>query len=225
MKKEFIITEDGSHTLYLPELGEQYHSTHGAIQESTHVYIETGLLALCSSGVEEISIFEMGFGTGLNAILTFIECRKRNISVNYYAIEPFPLSLDEACQLNYIELLQMDDLKRIFEEMHSVPFGETVQISEGFCFTKEKTKLSDFKTDKEFDLIYFDAFAPSIQPELWTEEVFNMIFSITRKNGLLTTYSAKGSVRRALKSAGYNVERLPGPPGKREILRAKKCDF
>ena len=217
-----IITEDGSHSLYVPHLDENYHSTHGAIQESMHVYINSGLYA-CT--LQKVNILEIGFGTGLNAFLTLIESEKTNKQIHYYSLELYPLDIKDAKQLNYTKQLTKANGTEYFLAIHEATWGKKVRISPTFSLHKIKTDFStsnEIETNALFDVIYFDAFAPEKQPEMWTQQIFNKLFSLCNKNAIITTYCAKGVVRRMLQSAGFTVERLPGPPGKREILRGKK---
>ncbi|RKR12341.1 tRNA U34 5-methylaminomethyl-2-thiouridine-forming methyltransferase MnmC [Maribacter vaceletii] len=219
MKREIIITADGSKTIHIPDWNEQYHSKHGAIQEAYHVFIKNGLSLFSEN---EISILEIGFGTGLNALITSIESKKTNLKVNYTGIEAYPVSLEELNSLNYLEELNAENQKHIFNKMHSSEWGVTNQISDDFSLLKEQKNFLDIKNKEDFNLIYFDAFGARVQPELWTEEIFKIMYDSLKEDGYLVTYSAKGSVRRAMQSVGFVVERLPGPPGKREMLRAQK---
>lgn len=221
MNIKFEITEDGSHTLFVPELNEHYHSTHGAIQESMHVFIDAGLRHCVKS---EIKVLEIGFGTGLNAFLTLLEAERTGRKIDYTTLEFYPLSIIDAEKLNYVELTDSTK-KDVFRELHKVEWGKWSQLTLYFSLLKMKfdfSKPSDFDTENKFDVIFFDAFAPEKQPEMWVQEIFDKIYSISSENAILTTYCAKGSVRRMLQTAGFVVERLPGPPGKREILRARK---
>jgi tRNA U34 5-methylaminomethyl-2-thiouridine-forming methyltransferase MnmC len=221
MNIKFEITEDGSHTLFVPELDEHYHSTHGAIQESMHVFIDAGLRHCVKS---EIKVLEIGFGTGLNAFLTLLEAERTGRKIDYTTLEFYPLSIIDAEKLNYVELTDSTK-KDVFRELHKVEWGKWSQLTLYFSLLKMKfdfSKPSDFDTENKFDVIFFDAFAPEKQPEMWAQEIFDKIYSISSENAILTTYCAKGSVRRMLQTAGFVVERLPGPPGKREILRARK---
>lgn len=216
MQRKIIETEDGSSSLYIPELDEHYHSVHGAVQESMHVFIEAGLKHLSK---KSIKIFEMGYGTGLNYLLTYLNAGDKTIE--YYGIEAFPLEEQLVEQLNFTRQLNLDDdQERAFRSIHNSE--NAVCVSESFLLYKEKCKLSEFKTEALFDLIYFDAFAPDVQPDLWTEPIFQKMFDLLNTKGVLTTYCAKGVVRRTMQVVGFSVERIPGPPGKREMLRATK---
>lgn len=213
------VTGDGSSTLYSEKYGETYHSRHGAIQESMHVFIEMGLRAL-PPDKKEISILEMGLGTGLNALLTAVHQEDRII--NYVGIEAEPISEETANGLNYTEALA--ESETILNQIHALPWNESHTLQTDFQLFKFKGKLEEFEpgSEQKFDLIYFDAFAPGTQPELWTEAVFEKLFAYCNPGAMLTTYCAKGAVRRAMIAAGFEVERLPGPPGKREMLRATR---
>ncbi|MBK5194461.1 MAG: tRNA (5-methylaminomethyl-2-thiouridine)(34)-methyltransferase MnmD [Proteiniphilum sp.] len=215
-------TEDGSHTLYVPELDEHYHSTHGAIQESMHVYIDAGLRH-CNNA--EINLLEIGFGTGLNAFLTLLEAEKLQKKIHYTTLELYPVSVSNAAMLNFSDIID-PSRKESFEKLHTAVWEEWVQISPFFWLKKLNMDLRDLPVsppDEKFDLIFYDAFAPEKQPEMWREEIFNGLYTFSSGNAILTTYCAKGVVRRMLQAAGFSVERLSGPPGKREILRARKA--
>jgi len=216
MKSEIRTTGDGSQTLFVPELNEYYHSSFGALTESKHVFIEAGL-KIAMQAFDEIHLLEVGFGTGLNATLTLLGTTGRK--VNYTAIEAFPVENEIIEVLNYFEDRQC---KEFFNQLHKCSWNEKHEIHPGFILTKVKSKLEDLVlTRKQFNLVYFDAFGPEVQPELWTEEIFEKIARWMKIGGILTTYSAKGEVRRKLKNAGFKVERIPGPPGKRHMTRAK----
>lgn len=223
MLRQPVITKDGSHTVSVPEMNVTYHSLHGAIQESLHVFIEAGLKYWLSNfNHGDIHIFEMGFGTGLNALLTYIEAEKRNIPVHYTAVELFPLQPEEIKSLNYCEQLKRPDLVPVFERLHDSEWEKEINMSSFFKLQKVKTNLANFSSNQHFNVIYFDAFAPTAQPDLWTKEIFQKLNSMLYPGGLLTTYCSKGEVRRAMQAAGFIVEKIPGPPGKREMVRAKK---
>jgi len=219
MKREIVKTSDGSTTIHLPDWNENYHSTHGAIQESNHVFIDKGFSVISKS---EISILEIGFGTGLNCFLTLLEAAKRKISINYIGVEAYPVTTEEAEQLNYVSELNIDKNQPDFNQLHDVTWEERHQITERFFLQKRKQFFKDIEAVNQFDLVYFDAFGAEHQPELWTVEIFNIMFNAMKQNGVLVTYCAKGSVRRAMQEVGFTVERLDGPPGKREMLRAIK---
>jgi len=215
---EIIITGDGSHTIYVPELGEHYHSVHGAIQESEHIFIKCGLR---SCNADSLNILEAGFGTGLNAFLTAIEASIEKKRILYTAIEKYPLSEPVAGKLNYKEFFPAG-YSFLFDMIHSALWNRVETITDYFTLNKIECDLTEYETVERFDLIYFDAFGPDKQPEMWTDEIFRKISGMCSRDGILVTYSAKGSVRRSLKGAGFDVELLPGPPGKRHIIRAVK---
>ncbi len=210
-----IITADNSPTLYHPDLDEHYHSINGALQESMHVFINAGLKEITK---DKISILEIGFGTGLNALLSFTENLNIKKEVYYEAIEKFPLSKE------IIKTLQETSVFNsvISRQIHRAVWEKKVKISNHFTLKKIQTDLLDYQPTQTFDLIYFDAFAPEKQPELWTEEIFSKLYKTTNQNGILVTYSAKGIVKQALRNAGFFVKRLPGPKGKRHMVRAIK---
>ena len=212
-----MITEDGSTTLYNEKIGEYYHSTHGAIQESMHIFIKDGFYE-CKK--DEIHILEMGFGTGLNAFLTLLEAEKTNKKIYYYTVELYPISMEQAQSLNYAEILAPEK-KDILLKLHEAKWGENSKICSNFEIVKVQSDFCslDLK-DYKFDVVYYDAFSPEKQPELWSLEIFEKIFSHCNLGAILTTYCAKGYVRRNLQAAGFTVHRLPGPPGKREKLSA-----
>ena len=220
---EIILTEDGSHSLKVHGVNEHYHSTFGALAESRHVFIEAGLKQLLSRSSSEINILEIGFGTGLNALLTLVENINTCKIINYSSVEPFPLGEEIWGKLNYPDLLDNVMAGEWFKKMHRSEWNKVVEINPFFYLGKMRCSLQDYDAGgRKFDLIYFDAFGPDIQPELWTEEIFEKISDMTATGGILVTYSAKGIVRRALQSAGFDVERIPGPRGKREMIRGRK---
>lgn len=221
-KRKLLPTKDGSHTLLLPDLDITYHSRHGAVAESMHVFINAGLHYAWQKGFQNVRILEMGFGTGLNALLTLAETQKGFQNVYYTALELYPLTVKEAEALNYVELLPAHE--RDFKMLHECNWGEYVKITERFTLRKERSDLLQYESAQLFDVIYYDAFAPSAQPELWTESVFKKLYNLLQAAGILVTYCAKGDVRRALLAAGFSVAKLQGPPGKREMLRAEKVD-
>jgi tRNA U34 5-methylaminomethyl-2-thiouridine-forming methyltransferase MnmC len=216
MKREILITSDGSTTINLPELNEQYHSKNGSINESYHVFINSGLRQVKS---DVVSILEIGFGTGLNCFITYLEAEKE---IDYVGVEAYPVTSEEVEKMNFISVLNAEKDKASFEKIHNVAWEEKHQISNKFSLTKRKQFFEDIDDKNAFNLIYFDAFGARVQPQLWTVEIFRKMFDSLKENGILVTYSAKGSVRRAMQEVGFTVERLPGPPGKREMLRAIK---
>ncbi|NQY06348.1 MAG: tRNA (5-methylaminomethyl-2-thiouridine)(34)-methyltransferase MnmD [Flavobacteriaceae bacterium] len=221
MKREIIITGDGSTTIHLPDWNEQYHSKHGAIQEAYHVFIRKGLDLFQG----EVSILEIGFGTGLNAFITFLETIRRKLNIRYTGVEAYPVASEEVAKLNYVAELKAEDFQEYFDKIHRGNWDQELKVSDNFQLIKQEKFFKEIADSEAHDLIYFDAFGPRVQPELWTEEIFQMMFNSLNANGVLVTYSAKGSVRRAMESVGFSVERLEGPPGKREMLRATKGSF
>lgn len=212
------ITEDGSHTLYVREIDECYHSTHGSVQEAQLIFIDYGFRP-CQK--EEINILEIGFGTGLNAFLTLLEIEKSVKKVNYTGLELFPVDVDKAISLNYSE--KIDSEKRAeFEKLHLSDWNIWNEISPNFRIKKIDADFTNYIFEDKYDVIYFDAFSPEKQPEMWTEKMFRKLYLCSNEKAILTTYSCKGEVKRALKTAGFNIEKLPGPKGKREVLRAVK---
>lgn len=219
MKREIIQTQDGSTTIHLPEWNESYHSKHGAIQEAYHVFIKNGF-----SLFEEkpISILEIGFGTGLNCYITYLEAKKANQQINYVGIEAYPVAFDEAMQMNYVSSINENEMA-VFEQMHQCDWDETNQLSDNFTLIKRKQFFQDINDKNAFDLIYFDAFGFRVQPELWSEEIFASMFRALKPNGVLVTYACRTSIKNAMITAGFSVKKLPGAPGKREMLRANKA--
>lgn len=212
------VTEDGSHTLFSPRVGECYHSQHGAVQESRHVFIEAGWRQCAGA---ELRVLEVGFGTGLNAFLTLLQAEREQRTVLYTALERYPLLAGVAASLNYPALLG-EGTQADFLRLHTTEWGQPVRISPHFTLLKLQADFTAVTLPGSYDLIYFDAFSPEKQPEMWTQERFEQLYRHASPGAVLTTYCAKGSVRRALQAAGFAVERLPGPPGKREMLRATK---
>jgi tRNA U34 5-methylaminomethyl-2-thiouridine-forming methyltransferase MnmC len=222
MHTEIIITEDGSATLFVPELNEHYHSIHGAVQESSHVFIKAGLHQLKTMTPV---VLEIGFGTGLNALLTLMEEDKFE-RIDYYGIELNPVGWDKIECLSYASFLKLEKgQKNQFYQMHNSAWNVQFQLSSKFQLSKIKASVLDYTFYNKYDLVYFDAFAPQIQPELWEEKVFKKLFSVMKPGGILVTYCAKGEVRRIMQRCGFTVERLPGPPGKREILRSTRYRY
>lgn len=219
MEREIITTGDGSKTIHIKDWDEQYHSKHGAVQEAYHVFIKNGLDLYRD---QELRILEIGFGTGLNAFITLLEAEIRKLTVNYTGVEAYPVSEEEIRELDYVEKLNATAHSVEFGLMHSAPWNEEVWINNCFSLKKEKKFFDQIENTDDFDLIYFDAFGARVQPELWTVQIFDKMYRSLKQGGVLVTYSAKGSVRRAMQEVGFVVERLPGPPGKREMLRAYK---
>jgi tRNA U34 5-methylaminomethyl-2-thiouridine-forming methyltransferase MnmC len=220
MERKLIFTEDGSHSFFVPELDEQYHSIHGAIQESEHVFIQSGL-NWCER--EKIIVFEVGFGTGLNALLTLLFASQKNKEITYISVEKYPLIQSEYEILNYATKIAPDKADQ-FQNLHHCPWNIPVVINDNFILHKISNDLRNinFLSLPLFDVIFFDAFAPNKQPDLWNHEVFSNIYIHSSDNAILVTYCAKGIIRRDLQKVGFKVERIPGPPGKKEMLRAIK---
>ena len=222
MHLEIRQTKDGSNTLYVPELNEHYHSVHGALQESQHVFIKHGLEHALSSK-KDIKILEVGFGTGLNAILTYPFALAQKAFIQYDTLEKFPLSQEVVEQLQFDKIILNPELHDVFLKMHAAPWNKPTDLIPYFSLQKMHETLEEFVAPQAYyDLVYFDAFAPEKQPELWSEEMFVKLYDAIRPGGVLVTYCAKGSFKRSLKAAGFTVEALPGPPGKREMTRGVK---
>ncbi|MBL6663699.1 MAG: tRNA (5-methylaminomethyl-2-thiouridine)(34)-methyltransferase MnmD [Flavobacteriales bacterium] len=214
---KIIATNDGSKTLKITKWNEHYHSTHGAISEAQHVYIKNGLDRIKS---KEISIFEMGFGTGLNTFMTYLYGLKNQRTINYYAIEKEPLSLELVNQLDYVDLLDAFSEEHIFNKLHTSSWDMLTDISTHFHLFKIHNTIQKYEFDTTFDLIFYDAFGFRVQPELWQKDIFEKLVKSLKRGGVLVTYCAKGEVKRILKSLGMEVESLAGPPGKKEMIRA-----
>lgn len=225
MPHELIATEDGSVTLYVPELNEHYHSVHGAIQESKHIFIQAGMDYYLENhqagGCQSLHILEAGFGTGLNTLLTLLHAAELEVPVHYHSIEKYPLRAVEIAGLNYPEQIG-SSCQQPFHELHACPWEEEVQIVPHFRLCKHCNDFRKIDFPPRFDIIYFDAFNPDVQPHLWTEEVFARFYGALKPGGILVTYCVKGIVKQALRHTGFTLKRLPGPPGKREMLRATK---
>jgi tRNA U34 5-methylaminomethyl-2-thiouridine-forming methyltransferase MnmC len=220
MKRELVITADGSKTIYLPEWNEHYHSSHGALQEAQHVFIQHGLNTQTQ---DYVTILEMGFGTGLNALLTYFSSEKKYQFVHYIGVEAYPPSEEEWRAMNYTQFSNDPDAEAIYERMHTGSWGKAQEISEHFVLEKQQCTLTNAVVASEtVDVIYYDAFGPRVQPKLWTPEIFQLLFDWLSPGGTVVTYCAKGQVKRDLKTVGFLVESLPGPPGKREMTRATK---
>jgi len=223
LKREIITTADGSTTIHFPELNEHYHSKHGAINEANHVFIEKGFQhVLHNVKISQLNILEIGFGTGLNAFITYLEGLKQNQHIDYVGVEAYPVDAVEVKRLNYVEQLNASDHQSIFERLHNAPWEIQNTITSHFFLTKRKQFFADIQDQDCFHLIYFDAFGARVQPDLWGVSIFKKMYRALIDGGVLVTYAAKGSVRRAMQEVGFTVERLPGPPGKREMLRATK---
>ena len=217
MTIELMTTKDGSHSLYRPDLDEHYHSVFGALQESRHIFIQNGFSAVPK---KHLQIFELGFGTGLNALLTWFKSFEEQKCVKYYSIEKYPLPAGITAQLNYPLFLSHESLE-IFETMHNSEWDIDVDLGH-FTLHKIHADILDIDIPKGNDLVYFDAFSPDKEPMLWSEVIFQDIYDSMNEGGVLITYCAKGEVRRKLQSTGFKVEKLSGPPGKMHILQAVK---
>jgi len=218
VKDKVFITEDGSHSMFSEKHGVSYHSKYGAIQETEHVFINAAFRHQLPSS--SLSILDIGFGTGLNAYMTLLEANQHKVKIDYTGIEAYPISIETAQTLNYAELLQQDN--SIFQQLHKVGWEEVHTLSAFFNFIKNKKRFEDLNFENEFDIIYFDTFAPNAQPELWEETILQKMYDALKIGGVLTTYCAKGVVKRTLKKVGFTIEAIPGPPGKREMTRGVK---
>jgi tRNA U34 5-methylaminomethyl-2-thiouridine-forming methyltransferase MnmC len=219
LKREIIQTLDGSTTIHIKEWDECYHSKFGAIQEAQHVFIKNGLSLFENS---TLSILEIGFGTGLNAFITFLESQKLHQTINYVGVEAYPVSAEEVMLMNYVSELDAEKERSVFEKMHESNWEEPIVLRDDFLFTKRKQFFDEIDDFDKFDLIYFDAFGYTVQPELWSTAIFQKMYSALKPNGVLVTYAARGVVKRSMIEVGFTVEKLEGPPGKREMFRARK---
>ena len=219
MKREFITTEDGSVTILLPEMQETYHSKFGAIQEAYHVFIQNGLVL--TKG-QPIAVLEIGFGTGLNAFITFLESVKSGQVINYTGVEAYPVTHEEAPLLNYVEQLKAEAHAAVFQHMHAAEWGVTTQLSDNFSLTKRKQFFQEIDDKEVFDLIYFDAFGYPVQPDLWSVDIFKRMYAALKNNSVLVTYACRTVIKKAMTEAGFQTKKVPGPPGKREMLIAFK---
>ena len=206
MKREIIITDDGSTTIRIPDWDENYHSTHGAIQEAKHVFIKNGLNLFQKQ--DSISILEIGFGTGLNAFITFLETVNKE-KVNYVGVEAYPISSEEIAQMNYVSELQATQYQEIFDKMHTSDWESKQIITDNFILTKRKQFFQDIDDKEQYDLIYFDAFGFPLQPELWSEAIFKKMYEALLPKGTLVTYACRSSIKNAMLSVGFSIEKLP----------------
>lgn len=223
MEREIKTTNDGSKTLFISELNENYHSHHGALQEAEHVFIKNGLNLINDC---EINILELGFGTGLNVLVTINEYLKtdKNHVINYFTLEKYPIKESEIENLAYFELFDNPELKNIYQKIHQSDWEKPVEIIKGFNLNKIQCDFFDIKNIDlpKINLVYYDCFGARVQPDLWEKPLFEMVSDKMNVNGLLTTYSSKGSVRRILEELNFKVEKKQGPPGKREMINAIK---
>lgn len=219
MKREIIQTKDGSTSILLPDWNETYHSKFGAIQEAKHVFIKNGLSLFEGKSV---SVLEIGFGTGLNAFITYLEAKNANQKIDYTGVEAYPVSEEDALKMNYVSELEAESYEEIFLKMHVSDWNEKVILDSNFTLEKQNKKFQEIAEEQKYDLIYFDAFGFRVQPELWSLEIFQIMFKALKPNGILVTYACRSSIKNAMKESGFEVEKLNGPPGKREMLRARK---
>ena len=217
MENKLVITNDGSHSIFNPEINECYHSKHGAIVESEHVFIRNGFSVV---NKQNLNILEIGFGTGLNALLTSQKAVQKKVTVNYQTMELYPVSEDNYSKLNFTDLIgiEQDELLKL----HTTKWEKKCKINDFFSLTKFNADLENYTSDTKFDIIYFDAFSPEKQPELWTNIIFMKMHNYLKEGGFLVTYCAKGIVKRTMKSVGFEIIVLDGPPGKRQMTRANK---
>lgn len=219
MKRNIIKTRDGSTTIHIEEWDECYHSRFGAIQEAQHVFIKKGLSLFEN---QRVSILEIGFGTGLNAFITYLEFQKLNQNINYVGVEAYPVSVEEACLMNYVVELKAEKERPIFDKMHQCHWEEKTSFGEDFTLTKRKQFFADIEDIAQFDLIYFDAFGYDVQPELWNTAIFQKMYDALKPKGVLVTYAARSVIKKSMIEVGFRVEKHEGAPGKREMFRAIK---
>lgn len=221
MTYTILPTSDGSNTLFTSRFNASYHSIHGALEESKVVFIQLGLQYLANRGCQNIRLFEMGFGTGLNAALSFQFASQHGLTLHYTGAEAFPVPIETIQQTNLSSLFDTP-YDQLYIELHQLPWNQEHLLLQNDHFLKWHTSLEEFESEHKFDLIYFDAFAPECQPELWSEEILLKMYNLLDHNGVLTTYCAKGIFKRNLKKVGFHLENHPGPGRKREITRAIK---
>lgn len=219
LKRQIITTSDGSTTIQLTDWDECYHSKHGAIQEAYHVFIKNGLSLMEN---KSISILEIGFGTGLNAFITFLEANKNTLTIDYTGVEAYPVTTEEAFAMNYVHELNANNFQNEFQLMHESTWEEKIVFNSNFNITKRQQFFNEIQDKNRFDLIYFDAFGYRVQPELWSTEIFYKMYKAIKSKGILVTYAARGVVKRSLIEVGFTVKKVPGPPGKREMMIAYK---
>jgi tRNA U34 5-methylaminomethyl-2-thiouridine-forming methyltransferase MnmC len=218
---EFQESSDGSHTLFSKEFGYTYHSIHGAVQESQHIFIESAL-RFKAVVMSKINVLDIGFGTGLNAYLTYLEALKRNLTIQYTTYEAYPITVQTAESLNYVACLKSEEHQAMFMKLHESAWNINSKLHKQFSLEKKMSKAEFLEEKNKYDIIYFDAFAPDVQPELWDADAMQKMYDALKKDGILVTYCAKGQVRRNMKAAGFTIEKIAGPPGKREMTRATK---
>ena len=217
MKLELVNTNDGSNSLKNVIINDSYHSKYGAINESKHIFINNGLKMISK---KKIRVLEIGFGTGLNALLTLLYCDKKKQNIIYHTIDNLPLKEEIYSSLNYFDQLKIE--KNIYLKIHSSSWENEIELSNFFVLKKMKCDFTKTLFNQKYDLIYFDAFSPSKQPEMWTLNNFKKLYNCLNTNGVLITYSSKGDVKRTMKKVGFNISSLEGPTGKREITLARK---
>lgn len=220
IQPEIITTADGSHSLYLSSLDETYHSRHGALQESQYVFIQQGLEKIVSDR-PVIHVLEVGFGTGLNALLTASFAQAHQREIHFHSLETFPL--EAALMADYGDEKTLGGHSvEVFKKLHDVSWDKMEKVTEFFHLKKEEVSVQNAVLEQKYDIVYYDAFGPRAQPDMWTLEIFDKLYKCLVPGGMLVTYCAKGQVRRDMQSVGFKMERLPGPPGKREMMRGER---
>lgn len=224
MKRNLVATKDGSKTLQIEEWGEHYHSIHGALQESRHVYIQAGLDFFLSknTNITSLNVLEAGFGTGLNALLACLWAQDKAIQVDYFSMEAYPLSEKEISGLDFHKVLAEKNSKDIYKELHKAKWEELMPIHSMFRLQKQQCLFSEADSKEQIDIVFYDAFGPRVQPELWTEDSLKTFYKALKPGGVFVTYSVKGTAKRALQSLGFSLDIIEGPPGKRHMMRAQK---
>jgi tRNA U34 5-methylaminomethyl-2-thiouridine-forming methyltransferase MnmC len=217
---QIIATADGSHSLYLADLDETYHSRNGAIQEALHVFVQHGLRPLLQVK-SEINVLEVGFGTGLNTVLSLLDVQDSDARINYHSIEKYPLAINLAMQLNYTECIG-SAASGVYSKIHLAEWQKQHQISPNFSLFKDACDLDNLQMNEWADLVFYDAFGPRVQPNMWNHQKLGIVHRAMRTGGILVTYCAQGQFKRVLKDLNFKTESLPGPPGKREMTRAIK---
>ncbi|MBZ9628112.1 tRNA (5-methylaminomethyl-2-thiouridine)(34)-methyltransferase MnmD [Psychroflexus sp. CAK1W] len=223
MKRSIVTTEDGSKTIRVEDWDEHYHSTHGAVQESRHVYIQAGLdFYVDKRHPQSMTVLEAGFGTGLNALLTCLWSQKSDIQLDYLGMEAFPVSEAERAALDYHKTLGEESAQELYEQLHLAEWEKHVEISKTFRLKKQKLMFSELGLQNQVDVVFYDAFGPRVQPELWEKSIFQNFYKVLKPGGIFVTYCVKGTARRALQEIGFEVDIIEGPPGKRHMMRAYK---